>query len=81
MDQDKVLAEIIRRLVAGFQPECIYLFGSQAGGNRGKDGDCDLMLVLPRLTEAGFRLVQKARRMIWDLGTATDIVIWPHQAF
>jgi predicted nucleotidyltransferase len=43
-DTDAVLAEIVRRLIAEFQPERIYLFGSRARGDAGPDSDYDLLM-------------------------------------
>ena len=37
--------EILHRLVAEFQPEAVYLFGSYAWGNPTKDSDIDLAIV------------------------------------
>jgi predicted nucleotidyltransferase len=56
-DADAVLAEIVRRLVAGFQPERIYLFGSHARGDAGPDSDYDLLMVLGQLHEGIVRAV------------------------
>jgi predicted nucleotidyltransferase len=50
-DTDLVLAEIVRRLVAGFKPERIYLFGSRARRDAGPDSDYDLLMVLDQLPE------------------------------
>lgn len=41
---DRVLGEILRRLVDAFQPERIYLFGSKARDEAGSDSDYDLMV-------------------------------------
>ena len=41
LDLDPVLAEIVRRLAAAYQPERIYLFGSKARGDAGPDSDDD----------------------------------------
>ena len=42
---EPVLAEIVRRLVEGFHPERVYLFGSRARRDAGPDRDYDLMVV------------------------------------
>lgn len=47
LERDPKLAEIIRRLVAAYQPERIYLFGSVARGEAGPDSDYDLLVVVP----------------------------------
>ena len=36
---DPALAEVVRRLVEAYQPECVYLFGSVARGDAGPDSD------------------------------------------
>jgi predicted nucleotidyltransferase len=47
IENDPLLAEIVRRLVEAYQPERIYLFGSKARGDAGPDSDYDLMVVVP----------------------------------
>src|SRR3989442_15441372 len=44
---DLALAEIVRRLVAAFQPERIYLFGSKARGEAGPGRDYHPLVVVP----------------------------------
>ena len=78
---DMVLAEIVRRLVTGFQPERIYLFGSRARGDAGPDSDYDLLMVLGQLPEPSYRVAQRAHSLLWGLGTAADILVWSRQAF
>ena len=81
MKDDKVLGEIVRRLATTLHPERIYLFGSQARGDTDPNSDYDLMLIFPQLLIPSFRLIQQARRLLWDLGVAVDILVWPRQAF
>jgi predicted nucleotidyltransferase len=59
IQQDPMLAEIVRRLVEAYQPERIYLFGSLARGEGGPDSDYDLMVVFPRGMSPG--LIGKRR--------------------
>jgi Nucleotidyltransferase domain len=47
IQQDPMLAEIVRSLIEAYQPERIYLFGSLARGEGGPDSDYDLMVVVP----------------------------------
>jgi predicted nucleotidyltransferase len=37
----------MRRLVEAYRPEYIYLFGSVARGDAGRDSDYDIMVVVP----------------------------------
>src|SRR5712691_10022899 len=80
-ESDPILAEIVRRLVEGLQPERIYLFGSRARRDAGADSDYDLMVVVPYLTEPAYRLAQRAHSLLWGLGTAADILVWSRDAF
>jgi predicted nucleotidyltransferase len=67
--------------VEAYQPDRIYLFGSKARGDYGPDSDFDLMVVVPQTTEPGYRLAQQAHSLLWDIGTAADILVWSQQAF
>ena len=42
----KTINEMVRRIVAGFDPEKIILFGSHARGDAGPDSDADLLVVM-----------------------------------
>ena len=78
---EPVLAEIVRRLVEAFHPERVYLFGSRTRGDDGPHSDYDLMVIVNEASEPGYRLAQRAHRLLWGLGTAADVVVWTLQAF
>lgn len=40
------IGEMVRRLIAGFDPEQVILFGSYAKGTAGPDSDADLLVVM-----------------------------------
>jgi uncharacterized protein len=75
------LSELLRRLVAAYDPERVYLFGSVARGEVGPDSDYDLMIIVPddaapeRLRS---RLAYQATR---GTGTAADVLVWPKTSF
>jgi predicted nucleotidyltransferase len=75
------LARIIERLVEAYQPDRIYLFGSKARGDCGPDSDFDLMVVVPQTAEPSYRLAQQAHSLLWDIGTAADILVWSQHTF
>ncbi len=79
--QDPVLGEIVKRLVEACQPERIYLFGSRARGSSGVDSDYDIMVVVAESQEPAYRRAQRAHSLLWDLGTAADILVWTREAF
>ncbi len=79
--RDAVLDEVVRRLVAAFGPERVYLFGSTARSERGPHSDYDLMVVVREASEPSYRLSQRAHSLLWDLGTAADVLVWPADRF
>lgn len=78
---DPRLAEVVRRLVAAFAPERVYLFGSRARGEESPDSDYDLMLVLPDDAPAALRRSGRAYEVLWGLGVAADVLVWTRSAF
>jgi predicted nucleotidyltransferase len=46
-DFDSALQEAVDRIVGGFHPNKIILFGSAARGEAGPDSDADLLVVMP----------------------------------
>ena len=78
---DLVLAEIVRRLVALYQPLRVYLFGSAARGESGPDSDYDLMVVVPDDTPPVLRDSGRAYKAIWRLGAACDVLVWTRDEF
>lgn len=81
LDNGSILDEIVTRLVLALKPERVYLFGSRARGDADADSDYDLMVVVPHTTEPGYRLAQTAHALLWDIGTAADILVWSREAF
>lgn len=81
LDQDPVLAEIVRRLVTAYQPERIYLFGSKARGDAGPDSDYDRLLVAPDGAPAERRDSTLAYEVLWGVKTAADVIVWEKSRF
>jgi len=79
--EDQVLAEILRRLVEVYSPQCVYLFGSRARGEAGPDSDYDLMLVVGDETPASLRSSGRAYEALWGLRASADVVVWTRSAF
>ena len=69
------LAEVVRRLVAAYDPERIYLFGSVARGDAGPDSDYDLLVVVPDDTTAERRRSRLAYQALRGTGTAADVIV------
>jgi predicted nucleotidyltransferase len=78
---DPALAEAVRRLVAVYQPERIYLFGSVARGDACPDSDYDLLLVMPDDTPPERRRSRLAYEALHGTGTAADVLVCTRSYF
>lgn len=54
------LARVVRAIVRRFEPDAVYVFGSQARGEAGRDSDVDLLVVVPDAGEYPHHLAQAA---------------------
>ena len=79
--KDQALAEIVRRLIAAYQPERIYLFGSKARGDSGANSDYDLMVVVPDSAPPERMRSRLAYQVLRGTGTAADVLVWSREAF
>jgi predicted nucleotidyltransferase len=70
---ERVLEEIVRRLVAEVDPDRIILFGSRARGDAKPDSDVDL-LVIKASDEPPHRRVIRAYRALKGVGVPKDIL-------
>jgi predicted nucleotidyltransferase len=71
---DPVLAEARRRIVEGFRPSRIYLFGSRAWGTVRAESDYDLLVVVHQ-GEDERRLAGRMSMALWGLDAAFDIIV------
>ena len=78
---DEVLQEILTRLVAAFQPERVYLFGSKARSEAGPDSDYDLMIVVRDDAPPERRQSRLAYQALRGTRTAADVLVWTREAF
>jgi predicted nucleotidyltransferase len=82
LQRDSRLADIVSRLVDTFHPERIYLFGSKARGEDGKDSDYDLMVLLnDDAAAAKVRWGRKAYQALRGTGVAADVLVWSLRTF
>jgi len=75
LEQEPKLAEMVRRLVAAYRPERNLPVGSVARGDRGRDSDYDLLVVVPDDAPPEQRDGGLAYRALWGVGTAVDAVV------
>lgn len=73
-DQADLLDLIRERIVGGFQPLRLVLFGPRARGNAQPHSDVDLLVVLSEVTEKRAMAIQICRALR-DLPVGKDIIV------
>lgn len=69
-----LLPTVIDRLVSGFGPQRIIVFGSQARGTARKESDLDILVVMPDGTPRRETRIAM-RKTLRDLPMAKDILV------
>lgn len=72
--RQKVLDEIIRRIVEVAQPEKIILFGSAVRGELGPNSDLDLLIIKAGVAHRG-RLAEAIYMNLIGVGQAVDVIV------
>ena len=75
------LAEVVRRLIAVYDPGRVYLFGSRARGEAGLDSDYDLLLVVPDTAPPERRRSRLTHETLWGTGIAAAVLVWTRERF
>jgi predicted nucleotidyltransferase len=73
-DVEAKLGEIVRRIVDGFHPERIILFGSRARGDAAPDSDADLLVVM-RVRGSRRRQAARLDAALAGVGLPKDIIV------
>lgn len=74
-----LLQTATQRLVAEFQPEQIWLFGSHAWGHPHEGSDVGLFVVVPHSDEPPIRRSQRAHRCLRGLRMPKDVLVETRQ--
>jgi uncharacterized protein len=75
LEEDEILAEIVRRLADNYHPRSIYLFGSKARGDHRPDSDYDILVVVPDEAPRERRASAKGYDCLWGMATAVDLMV------
>jgi len=79
--EDPALDEIVRRLIASYQPLEVYLFGSKARGDSGPDSDYDLLVVVPDDAPPERKRSRLAYEVLRGTGRAADVLVCTRSYF
>ncbi len=80
MLSESVKEQIKERLLSKFNPDKIILFGSQARGTADGKSDIDI-LVISRLTEDRFEMMNKMSSLLIQLKYAFDVIVITKEEF
>ena len=79
-DVRPAIDEMVRRIVRGFDPERIILFGSLARGDATTDSDADLLVVM-RFDRPRRAVMHELRMALVGIGLPKDVVpVTPEEA-
>ena len=76
---EHLLETVTQRLVAEFQPEQVWLYGSHAWGHPNDSSDVDLLVVVPHSDETPIRRSQRAHRCLRGLRMPKDVLVETRQ--
>lgn len=79
--EDPALAELVRRLVAIYQPLRIYLFGCHARGEAGPGSDYDLMVVVADDSPEHDWQRTALRKARQETRAWADVLVWKRGEF
>ena len=74
MTAETIVDTMVNRIVAGFQPLRILLFGSRARGTDNRWSDVDLLVVMEEVADKRQAAVEM-RRTLSDLPVSKDIIV------
>ena len=79
MLDETLLQTATQKLVAEFQPEQIWLYGSHAWGNPHDNSDVDLLVVVSHSDETPIHRSQRAHRCLRGLRMPKDVLVETRQ--
>lgn len=71
--EQRVLDEIVNRLVTALSPLEVYLFGSQLYGSPNRDSDIDVFIVVPDGSPNGVELARRGYACLRGLGLPVEL--------
>ncbi len=80
MDIEVLIKEAVRRIIAGFNPEKIILFGSYAYGQPSPNSDMDLLIIMDTNVKPHKRAVP-IRKVLKDIGIPKDVIVKTPEEF
>lgn len=81
LHRDPKLREVVRRIVAAYEPQRVFVFGSTARGDANPDSDYDLLVVVPDDAAPARRRSRLAYEALRGTGVAADVLVCTQSYF
>ena len=72
---DEKIQLLVQKIVAGFDPLKVILFGSRAWGNPSQDSDVDLLIIKDTDISRGDR-IRNVHKLIRDIEVPVDVLVY-----
>ena len=80
MLSERVIRQIVARIVAAAQPSRVILFGSYGRDNEDEDSDLDIMVLKPTVENLGEEMLQ-IYRAVGITGVGVDVLLYSDAEF
>ena len=80
MIDEKILKQLVERIVAATKPSRVIVFGSYGRDNADEDSDLDIMVIKPEVTDKGAEMV-RLHEVVGDVGTGVDVLVYSDDEF
>lgn len=77
---EQQIEEIIKKIVEGYKPQKIILFGSYITGKPTEDSDIDL-LIIKNTSDSPRKRRKKVARILWKSGIPKDVFVYTEKEF
>ncbi len=81
MIENKIINEVVRRLIDVYHPEEIYLFGSYAWGHPTDDSDLDLLVVVESSEKKRYERPVAGLLALFGLNISKDLIVSTRDEF
>ena len=80
-DLDRLLRDVVLRLVEALSPDRIYLFGSHARGEAGPRSDIDILVVVPQSDQPGHVRDRSAYHALRGIAAPIEVLVWTRDEY
>jgi predicted nucleotidyltransferase len=80
MTDERMLAEVVRRIVATARPNRVILFGSRGRGEADEGSDLDIMVTEPQVPDRYAETI-RLHKAIGDVGLGVDVLVYPESEY